>query len=206
MHSVFLSELLDRKITSQRIVKLRKEQLNWIDAPYLYVFTIFDNEIGDFNQKAQIIVHQLQHLLPNSRFVIYDTKLVFLVQQTTEDTMLFNQDGPIEECLLANQLSGVLSNCFSNLIEIRKFYEQTLKIYELRQIIKDTKFIHFYSDYMFYHIGQIISEKYDLKDFYHPALTKIIHYDAKNQTNFTETLHEYLLHICSSIRTRSSIG
>lgn len=195
MHSVFLSELLDRKITSPRIVKLRMEQLNWTDAPYLYVLTIFDNEIGDFNQKAQIIVHQLQHLLPSSRFVIYDTKLVFLVQQTVEDTALFNQGGPIEECLAANQLPGVLSNCFSNLIDIRKFYEQTLKIYELRQIIKDTKFIHFYSDYMFYHIGQIISEKYDLKDFYHPALIKIIHYDGKNQTNFTETLHEYLLHI-----------
>ena len=194
MHSVFLSELLDRKITNQRIVKLRKEQLNWLNVPYLYVFTIFDNEIGDFNQKAQILSHQFQYLLPNSRYVIYDTKLVFLLQQTTEDLQLFEEGGPIQEYLAANQLFGVISNCFSNLLDIRKHYEQTLKIYELRQLIQEQKNLYRYSDYMFYHIGQIISEKYDLKDFYHPAILKMLHYDSKNQTNFLDTLREYLLH------------
>ena len=195
MHSVFLSELLDRKITSSRIVKLRKEQLNWIDTPYLYVFTIFDNGIGDFYQKAQIIAHQIQYLQTNSRYVIYDTKLVLLIQQTEQDISAFTEGGPIEECLAVNQLSGVLSNCFSNLMDIRKYYEQTLKIYELRSLIKENKYVYFYSDYMFYHIGQIISENYDLKDFYHPSIITVMEYDKKNQTNFIDTLREYLLHV-----------
>jgi DNA-binding PucR family transcriptional regulator len=159
------------------------------------VFTVFDNDLSDFNQKAQIIAYQIQHLLPNIRYVIYDTKLVILVSQSDEDTSIFNEDGPIEECLATNQLTGVLSNCFSDLLEIRKYYDQTLRIFELKQIIPEQKFIYLYSDYMFYHIGQIISEKYDLKDFYHPAITKMLQYDRDNQSNFIETLREYLLNI-----------
>ncbi|MGB4659550.1 MAG: helix-turn-helix domain-containing protein [Mobilitalea sp.] len=195
MHSVFLSELLDGKIPSKRIVNLRKEQLNWVDTPYLYVFTVFDHEVNGFDQKAQIIAYQIQHLLPYTRYVIYNSKLVLLVQQTEEDISIFNDNGPIGECLASNQLNGVVSTCFSDLSDIRKYYEQTLKIYELRQLIPEQKNIFFYLDYMFYHIGQIISEKYDLKDFYHPAIFKIINYDAENQSNFLETLREHLIHM-----------
>ncbi|HHV13193.1 MAG TPA: PucR family transcriptional regulator [Clostridiales bacterium] len=195
MHSVFLSELLDRKIPNQRIVKLRKEQLNWNDAPCLYVFTVFDNDATDFSNKAQILAYQLQHILPNSRYAIYDGKLVLLLQQNDEDISPFLEGGLVDECLESNQLTGILSNCFSNLLDIRKFYDQTLKVHELRQIISEQRNIYFYSDYMFYHIGQIISEAYDLKDFYHPALNKVMDYDAKNNTNFLDTLKEYLLHV-----------
>jgi hypothetical protein len=195
MHSVFLSELLDQKIPNQKIVRLRKEQLNWTDSPYLYVFTIFDNDASDFNHKAQILAYQLQHILPNSRYAIYNRRLVLLVQQNEEDISAFMEGGVVDECLESNQLTGVLSNSFSNLLDIRKFYEQTLKAHELRQIISEEKNIYFYSDYMFYHIGQIISETYDLKDFYHPAIHKILSYDSNNNTYFMDTLREYLLHI-----------
>lgn len=193
MHSIFLSDLLDGKIPNHRIVKLRMEQLQWINAPFLYVFTIFNNDIGDFNQKAQILAYQIQNILPYTRYVIYDTKLVFLLFQTEEDTTLFNEGGPIDECLSTNHLAGILSNCFSDLLKIRKYYDQTVKIFEMRQIIAEHKHIYFYSDYMFYHIGQIISEKYNLQDFHHPAITKIIKYDKDNKTNFIATLREHLL-------------
>ncbi len=195
MHSVFLSELLDHKIPNQKIVRLRKEQLNWNDSPCLYVFTIFDNDTADFSHKAQILAYQLQHILPNSRYAIYNGRLVLLVQQLEEDISAFLEGGVIDECLESNQLTGVLSNCFSNLLELRKFYEQTLKAYELRQIISPDRNIYFYSDCMFYHIGQIISAACDLKDFYHPAINQILAYDNKNNTNFLDTLQEYLLHI-----------
>lgn len=195
MHSVFLSDLLDYKIPTEKIVALRKEQLNWIDAPYLFVFTIFDSEIHTFNQRAQIIAYQVHHIFPAARYVIYESKLVFLVQQMEEDLTIFAEDGPLAEFLASNHLTGMVSNCFGDLMQIRKFYNQTLKVNELRPLLHEDRLIYHYSDYMFLHVGQIIAESYTLKDFYHPAILKMQAYDKENQTNFIETLHEYLLHV-----------
>lgn len=195
MHSVFLAELLDQKIPNQQIVLHRKKLLNWKEAPYMYVLTVFQNELSDFNQRAEIFAIQMQRILPNSRWVIYHSNLVMLVMKNTVGINEFLPESPFYKRLELNHLYGIVSNCFSDFLDIRKYYEQTISINNLLPIINEKKAIYIYNDYVFYHIGTIIAESYDLRDFYHPAIIAIRDYDKQNNTSYLKTLTQYLLYI-----------
>jgi len=195
MHSVFLAELLDQKIPNQQIVRHRKKLLNWKESPYMYIMTVFQNEMSDFNQRAEIFAIQMQNILPNSRWVIYHSNLVMLIMKNTVGIDEFMPESPFYKRLELNHLYAIVSNCFSDFLEIRKYYEQTISINNLLPVIDKKKAIYIYNDYVFYHIGTIIAESYDLRDFYHPAIIAIRDYDKQNNTSYLETLTQYLIHI-----------
>jgi len=195
MHSIFLSDLLDHNIPNQNIVNMRKKQLGWTDKEFLYVLTIFDEQEENSRNKPQIIANQLKNILPYSRWVVYEDRLIFLIMLDSDELNFIGHDGLLYKTLEINKLKGVISNRFQNLLEIKKYFQQTTIIYHLREQIGEEKTIYIYSDHMFYHIGQILSETHDLNDFYHPAITKIKLHDHNNQTHFLETLQEYLIHI-----------
>jgi len=114
-----------------------------------------------------------------------------------EDSNLdeFLPGSTLYERLEYNNLCGILSNRFTNLLELPKYYEQTLDVIKLRTYFKKDSAIFIYSDYYFYHIAQIISEKYDLEDFFDPAITAIQKHDEENNTDYLNTLTEYLIHV-----------
>lgn len=195
MHSIFMSELLEHKIPNRKIANHRKELLNWRETAYMYVLTIFPDDNTDFKQRAGVFAIHLQHLLPDSRWVVYESNLVMLIIKEDSNLEDFLPGSLLYERLKYNNLCGVLSNHFSNLLELRKYYEQTLDIIKLRTYFKKDSAILIYSDYYFYHIAQIISEKYDLEDFFHPAIIAIQKHDEENQTDYLNTLTEYLIHV-----------
>lgn len=197
MHSIFLSELLDQKFASQEAIERRMRMLNWKKADSFRVFTVYSKEQKNFRQKAETFAMLFQGLLPYSHWVITDTNLIFLIiADSNEFSQLgFKSHSLLTERLVQNKMYGILSNSFSDLLELKKYYDQTLVIREFLDFEKNNSSIYLYEDYSIYHIGKILSETHDLKDFYHPAVKLILAYDETNHTKYMDTLREYLTHI-----------
>lgn len=195
MHSIFLAELLNQRFTNQNDIERRRRMLNWKLCEYLWIFTVFSNDQKIFRQKAEFLSIRLKNLLPDSRWVISDNNLIFLIMKDNNNTNEFLLEGVLSEILIRNHMYGVLSNPFSNLSDVKKYYMQTLAVQEFAERDKEKKPIIFYENYSILHIAKILSETNDLTEFYHPAVLAIKNYDSKNHTSYLNTLQEYLIHI-----------
>jgi hypothetical protein len=195
VHSAFLLDLLDGKFPTNDVINIRRKYLGLSDAKFYYILTIFDTITNISKKRIQIIAYQVQNLLPASYWCIYKGKPVFLIMQNTVNADFYLEQSRLREILNANHLTGALSNPFNNLLEILKYYKQTTTVFRLCKQLGEHHTIYLYSDYMFCHIGQLLSESYELKDFYHPAILQIKQYDIEHQSNFLETLKEALVHV-----------
>lgn len=195
MHSIFLAELLNQCFTNQKDIERRRKMLNWKSCEYLWIFTVFSNDQKIFRQKAEFLSIRLKNLLPDSRWVINDNNLIFLIMKETNDTSEFLPGNVLSEILMRNHMYGVLSNPFSHLSDVKKYYIQTLAVQEFAERNKEKIPIIFYENYSILHIAKILSETYDLTEFYHPTILAIKNYDSQNHTSYLKTLQQYLIHI-----------
>lgn len=193
MHSYLLSDLLENNIHDADLVKHRMFNLGWDFSSNLYVMLLTDSTRTFFDGKAQLISRQLHQILPGSRWVIYHGQIVFLIKQ--DETIDAENTSKLYQYLEINQLSASFSNRFDNIINLKKYYNQAKKAFSFGKKLHSDQHVYHYSDYFFYHMGEIVSEQYDLSDFYHPAIIAINDYDAEHNTNFLETLQLYLTYI-----------
>lgn len=191
-HSFFLSELLENHMRDLSTINHRIQNLNWKTTEFMYIMTISEQQADFFDRKAQLISKQLHQLLPHSRWVIYEGKIVFLICLPDTSKKLFEEDGTLNEYLSINNLCASLSRCFSSFLDIRKYYEESLTAYDFGLRLKPDKKIYMYEDFICQHIGKIIAYDYELKDFYHSSVVLIKNYDKAHKTNLLETLKEYL--------------
>jgi len=193
MHSYFLADLLDNKVHDGTAIKQRMTNLGWNLASGLYILLLHDSSRNFFDGKAQLITQQLHNLMPHSRWVIYHGQIVFLVSFTSTEAI--RQNKQLLQYLSINHLTASISNRFDDIIAIQKYYQQAIKAAEFGHKLHPEDFLHFYSDYIFYHMGDIASLEYDLKDFFHPSVLAITEYDKEHNTAFLETLKLYLTYI-----------
>lgn len=193
MHSYLLSDLLDNQIHDSSAIEQRMASLGWDLTANLYIMLLTDSARNFFDGKAQLITQQLHHLMPSSRWVIYHGQIVFLVRYDDPSLIMHNEE--LRHYLEINHLSAAVSNRFDDIINIKKYYNQAAKAYEFGHRLAPDQQLFFYDDYIFYHMGQIVAENHDIKDFYHPGVVAIDAYDRKHGTNFLETLKLYLTYI-----------
>ena len=193
MHSYFLSDLLDNQVHDSSAIEQRITNLGWKLSQDLHVMLLSDHARNFFHGKAQLITQQLHHMMPESRWVIYHGQIVFLISSDSPQFLSSNEQ--ILHYLEINHLSAAVSNQFGSILDIRKHYLQAVKADIYGQRFHPDEHMHHYGDYMFYHMGEIVSEQYELSDFYHPGVVAIRDYDRRHQTNFLETLRLYLVHI-----------
>lgn len=193
MHSYFLADLLDNQVHDSSSIEQRMTNLGWNLTSGLYIMLLTDSARNFFDGKAQLITRQLHHMMPDSRWVIYHGQIVFLISSDTPKT--FHQSEQLYHYLEINHLTASISNRFGNILDIRKYYLQAVKADSFGQRFHPQTHLHLYSDYMFYHMGEIVSEQHDLRDFYHSGVIAVQDYDKRHNTNFLETLRLYLTYI-----------
>ena len=193
MHSYLLSDLLDNEVHDGAAIEQRMANLGWDMNNNLYIMLLTDSARNFFDGKAQIITRQLHDIMPNSRWVIYHGHIVFLIR--AENISLFSENGMLIHYLSINKLQAAISNRFDNIIDMKQYYKQALKAFEFGRKLSPEKQIYFYSDYIFYHMGEIAAEQLDIHSFYHPGVIAVSEYDKTHGTNFLETLRLYLTYI-----------
>lgn len=194
MHSFFLSELLDGNISDPSLVELRLQHLNWRPTKHMYIMVLMDKRPGFFDGKAKIIPQHIHDILPGSRWAIYDQSIVFLLNMPDDNTSFLSDDNLLYDYLELNNLSATISSRFDNLLYAQKYYFQALRANELGSKLNSESRIYFYPNYICHHIAMILSERYDLTDFFHPAVTEMLIYDKDHNTELLPTLEQHLLH------------
>lgn len=188
MHSYFLSDLLDNQVHDSTALEQRMSNLGWSFGTVMRVMLLTDHQQNFFDGKAQLITSQLHKLLPGSRWVVYHGQIVFL----TSGVLSTSSKEALLSYLKINKLTISCSSSFENILDVRKYYNQALKADEFGSRFSPDEPMHSYSDFVVYHIGEIISENNNIQDFFHPAVLKIRDYDEEHQTNFLETLKLHL--------------
>ncbi len=191
-HSILLADLLHGNVTDDQTAIVRSAQLGWVLSNSLYVVTVFDPNFGIFDRKARLVSETLQPLLPNSRWVIYDNKIVYLtaypVDTMAEDALC----EALQEYLRKNKLSASVSGRFQSLTKIRQAYTQSVAAYELGNRLSPGQPVYCYRDYLPYHIGTLLARQAPLQSFCHPGVLQLAEYDRTNQTQYLATLSSYL--------------
>lgn len=192
MHSFFLSELLDNHFQDMETIHRRAQSLDWIRTPYLRIMTLSDVSSSLFDQKAQLVSRHMASLFSVCHWVVYNGYLVFLLGTEEASLELYRSNEALKEFLDSNRLTASFSRCFHSLIDTRRFYEESLTAHQLGQQFQPEASMHFYTDYICQHIGQILARQGTLAHFYHPAIEKMQEYDHIHHTSFISTLKEYL--------------
>ncbi|MGV6936810.1 helix-turn-helix domain-containing protein [Paenibacillus sp. CMM36] len=145
--------------------------------------------------KVQLVAQHMIQLLPDSRWIVYQGRIVFLISLVDSSCKIIAEDKRFLEFLQVNGLTASLSNCFSHLTFLRKYYKQCLTAVEIDFQLNSNKPVYMYEDYLCEHIGRIISEQNDLADFCHPVIQKLIAYDNGHKTSLLPTLEAYLQYV-----------
>lgn len=193
LHSYFLSELLEGQIPDTDVVNLRLQHLNWTPSDYLYIMVVSDNQPGAMDRKSNIIATQLHNILPGSRWAMYNGALVFLLCFSHEDSLLLEPGDPVDRYLEINNLTAAVSARFKDLLYTRQGYSQAIKARELGRRLDSKTRIYYYPEYVFEHIGDIVSHEHELTGFLHPVIAEIIKYDKEHKTSLLKTLEQHLL-------------
>ncbi len=195
MHSVFLSDLLEERVRDARTAKIRSRQLNWQLSDTMQLLTIFDKNYGVFDRKAQLIGEQVQKLLAGSRWVIYESAVVFLLPLPLRLLERPRPEDAIAEYLAANRLYAALSEPFGDVLALKKYYLQCRSAFELGARLHPRRQLYGYADYALYHIGALVSKSGRLADFCHPAAPALAEYDKQHASELFPTLEAYLEHV-----------
>ncbi len=193
MYAYFIGDLLDNHSGNIEQSRERLATLGYELKNDLFLLSVSNKYNATSEAKQEMIISDLQAMIPNSLYVIYQNTIIFLINGCREeDNHRFN-DSKVEEYLKANSLIAGLSNCFSNIQEIRKYYDQSLKAAQLGQKMDNVPGLYRYEAMSIFHLMEISeSQDYNLLDFCHPALLILKAYDEQKKTDFFNTLYQYL--------------
>ena len=193
MYAYFIGDLLDNNAGNIEQSKERLATLGYVLKDDLFILSISDKYNVTFEARQEMIVSDIQSMIPGCLYVIYQNTIIFLINGCGEHDNHRFTNKQVEEYLVANDLIAGLSNCFKNIQEIRKYYEQSLKSAQLGRKMKNAPGLYRYEMMSIFHILEICERNdYSLLDFCHPALLVLKAYDEEKNTDFFNTLYQYL--------------
>lgn len=206
VYSNLITELLDDQDLKEEDIAKRMKYLNWTQKKSMNILTITTNKLNVSNKQLSNIREHLRIIIPTSKSVIYNGNIVLILESL--ETFPFNKSDLqiISNYLKEKCMNGGFSQSFHNIMNISKEYRHSLKAIDLGLNLNNKQTIFFYSNYSFLHLTDILSEQEDIKDFCHPALFKLIEFDKKNSTSFTNTLYIYLKNGKSPTKTAKELN
>ncbi len=194
MHSTLLADLLGGRLRDATSMT-RIRQLGWTLTDTMYVLTIFDRNYGVFDHKAQVICDQIHRMYMNSRWVIFESKIVFLLSMGKDDEENSAGWSPLREYLSTNKLTAAVSDRFSELFAVRWKFAQCEAAYNLGTQLNPGSELYFYKDFQVHHIGSVVLKEQPASVLFHPGVIAMDKYDRENKTEFVATLKQYFRQI-----------
>ena len=193
MYAYFIGDLLDNNAGNIELSKERLATLGYILKDDLFILSISDKYNTTSEARQELIVSDIRSMLPGSLYVIYQNSVVFLINGCDPQDNHSFSNSKLEIYLKNNGLIAGLSNRFQNIQEIRKYFDQSLKSAQLGMKMKNAPGLYRYEVMSIFHILEICESKdYNLLDFCHPALLVLKAYDEEKNTDFFNTLYQYL--------------
>jgi sugar diacid utilization regulator len=189
-HSTLMADLLGGHLRDTTALS-RARQLGWTLSDTMYLLTVFDRNYGVSDHKTQVICDQIHNMYKNCRWVILESRIVFLLILGREESEAADAWQNLTEYLAANKLTASVSDCFSDLFAVRWKYSQCEASYNLGSQLKPGSELYFYKEYQVHHIGSLVLKEHPASVLFHPGVISMDKYDRENRTEFVATLKEY---------------
>lgn len=189
---LLILDLLNEKIKNQEAINENLKFANWNLREWLRIISITMEQEKISLIQFKFIRNFLKKLFPDAVCVLYNGNIVTVINYISDKTFLEIYSEKLNTFLGEQNIFCGVSRPFSNLIDIDKYYKQSLKSIELGKCLNSDKLIFFYDSYILQHIFSLCSGHESLKEFCHPSLLKLIDYDKKYNTDYLETLYSYI--------------
>lgn len=190
---LLILDLLNEKIKNQEAINENIKFANWNLKECLRIISITMEHEKISLIQFKFIRRFLEKLFPGSVCVLYDGNIVIVINYISDKAFLEIYSKKLNVFLEDQNIFCGISRLFSNLIDVNRYYKQSLKSIELGKCLRGDKFIFFYDSYVLQHIFSLCSSHESLKEFCHPSLSKLINYDKKYNTDHLKTLYLYII-------------
>ncbi|GKX68134.1 PucR family transcriptional regulator [Inconstantimicrobium mannanitabidum] len=186
-------DLLNNEVPTTSILQNRLATANWTLKEFLCLIKIPLSESDDTIWFFDYLYATLIRKTSMCKFAKYYNSLIIVVNYSCEDEYK-NEILNITDVLEKNNLKCGVSRTFSVLDDLRIYYHQASKAYEIGKLVdKEDSNIYYYEDIVLFHFFSKSQKREDLQIFCHPGYYKLLEYDRLNGTEYCNTLYEYLL-------------
>lgn len=188
----FLIDVLDEKITKPETINKQGQKLKLNKKKYLVLVTICFGKNAKNGMSLSYLKGIVNRLLRTEKTILYKNKItVFLAN---DKKIVFSDiiETRFSDFLKTNEMKVGISQHFSDLTQLGKYYLQSVKAVELGVSLTQNENIFYYQNYAIYHLLEIAGTLSNLKDFCNPVLMELLAYDKQYKTDYYHNLLIYL--------------
>lgn len=181
--------LIEGNINTENEFHFQLGTQNWIQKPIKNVLVV---DIPNNASEAYItyMKQRIKNIYSNVKIIGYKHNIVILGQYQKEEDMVFHDK--IIDYISQCKLKTGISNRFSDILDLKKYYEQAVKALYFNKLLKLNQLINIYSDFQFLDFMKQCYDKIDCEDYYHSIVEELRDYDDKKQSELGKTLYYYL--------------
>jgi len=207
--SAFLLRVLENPDMPRNILEeIRSElHLELKDKFYAVVLKAEEGELQD--RDMEILIRQMQRFMKELECVPFEGKLMVLLNFPKDRVLSRYMMKNLKQFAIGNSLNIGISNVFTDILELRRFYEQACRAIRLgMQHLKNSTLtpVYLYYDYSYCDLMENCSESVNLLDIVYPPLLDLLEYDRQKDSDLMDTLFQYLLHNANTQLTAQSMS
>lgn len=187
----FLYDLISGKLNDPETIQARMHDVNWILENVLYVLIVSWGQPGRNIDYRDACMRALTTMIPNARSVMDGPNMVVLFDQKAE----LNVDSPLVERVRAylekTHLHGVLSQPFGDIGNMSYRYNQGKEILNLNMDLGRQDALLLAEESVFELLFHEASVRYQLMDYVHPLVRRLLEYDRREDRDLSDTLRAY---------------
>ncbi|PWJ93190.1 PucR-like helix-turn-helix protein [Oceanotoga teriensis] len=199
MYENLFLDLLEGNIKNENILKERAMSCDFNLNKDYFIFCVQLSKIEEKN-KLKNLYSFIQEKFLNFKTVYYKENFIVLIDKID---MSIIEDEDIKTILNKNNVYVGISDFFSDIINMKKYYNQSLFALKNHKNYDDN--LIKYSDFKVLDLIYNIKDKINLKDFCQNSVYKLIEYDKNKNTEYFETLKSYLKNNMNMIETAKSM-
>lgn len=206
--AAFLADLLHNKHPKRHIIDRQLKELSCELNQYLHLAVIKSGSRELTERDFDLLIQHLLPILTGNIYVVQDNQLIVLFHQRENGMLSGYVLRFLREQAISNGFLVGVSNPFTNLLEISRFYNQAVEAIERGITFQKRSAlspVYLFYAYAYGHLLDIASRQHDLMDYIYPPLMDLLEYDRENGSDLMDTLFQYLLHNGSTGLTAKSL-
>ena len=173
--------------------------------PSVYHVIVIDVEhFENFDPKKEVLRTYFLTLFKRSWMLWYQGNVIAIVDikglsdvsEALEKGIPFFQE---------KSLRLAISDSFDNIFYIEKFYKQAMAVLRFSTAFHPDAMFSFYNDYKFYSMMDTVRQNSNLAQFFDNRLRRMQEYDKDNNTDYYETVREFLFCSQNLVKTSSAL-
>ena len=198
----FFQDILNRRVTNTISIQQQIAIFNWkINDTYSILVIHTANQHAD---RIQFLINYFDNDANDCRaFENGDHIICVYHVGSMQKKECFSHK--IGRLLMKMNLKGAFSKTFSNFCDMDIYYRQAAAILDYGIHNEPERALFLQEDFGLYSIFHAAMEKHNAYELCHPDIITLYEYDKRNNTNYLETLYQYLLNDRNAVRAATNL-